>query len=183
MVDVLRSLEYTGAQSNYPRRCPVGGGKLETKMKKILILMMSGGGGHMASAKAIAGAVACAYGDEVSTSIVDLSKEHWSRSVNRIDEVYRWMERDGLWVWKALWRTSDKPKVTQVGMRLFYPFFYHPTKRVYLDQEPDLVVGVHSLVNHIPLRVLRKGIGWHIPFVTVVTDMVTVHPTALGIVR
>jgi 1,2-diacylglycerol 3-beta-galactosyltransferase len=146
-------------------------------MKKVLILMIAGGGGHLASANAIVEALARQYGGEVTTSIVDLSKEHWSRSVNRIDELYRWMARDGVWMWKALWRTGDKPKLTRVGMRIVYPFFYHPIKRVYLDQEPDLVVGVHSLVNHIPLRVLRKAVGAHIPFVTVVTDMVTVHPT------
>ena len=144
-------------------------------MKKILILMMSGGGGHQSSAKAIAGAIAHSYGDEVITRIVDLSKEHWSRSVNRMDDVYRWMARDGLWMWRLLWRTGDKTQFTEAGARLLYPFFYHSTKRVYLEQEPDLVVSVHSLVNHIPLRVLRKTLGAHIPFVTVVTDMVTVH--------
>jgi 1,2-diacylglycerol 3-beta-galactosyltransferase len=64
-----------------------------------------------------------------------------------------------------------------MGARILYPLFYHSTKRVYLVEEPDLVVGVHSLVNHIPLRVLRKTFGIHIPFVTVITDMVTVHPS------
>ena len=145
--------------------------------KKILILMMSGGGGHQASAKAIAGALARSYGDEVTTSIVDLSKEHWAKSVNHMDDVYRWMTRDGLWLWKALWRTGDKSRLIERGMRFFYPFFYHPTKRVFEAQEPDLVVAVHSLVNHIPLRVLRKTREAHVPFVTVITDMVTVHPT------
>lgn len=146
-------------------------------MKKILILIMSGGGGHMSSAKAIAGAVARSHGDEVTTSIVDLSKEHWSRSVNRMDEVYRWMASDGVWMWKALWRTGDKTWVTEAGAKVLYPFFYHTTKRVYLAEKPDLVLGVHGLVNHIPLRVLRETVGAYIPFVTVITDMVTVHPT------
>lgn len=145
--------------------------------KKILILMVSAGGGHQASAKAIAGALARSYGDNVTTSIVDLAKEHWSRAVNRLDEAYRWMAGDGLWLWKALWRTGDKTRLIEVGARLLYPFFYHSTKRVYLAHEPDLVVSVHSLVNHIPLRVLHKTLGAQIPFVTVVTDMVTVHPT------
>jgi 1,2-diacylglycerol 3-beta-galactosyltransferase len=146
-------------------------------MKKILFLIISGGGGHMASAKAIAGALAHAYGGEVTTSIVDVSKEHWSKPVNRLDEAYRWLARDGIWMWKVLWRTWDSARLTEAAARLLYPFFYHSMKRIYVAQEPDLVVGVHSLVNHIPLRVLRKTVGAHIPFVTVVTDMVTVHPT------
>jgi 1,2-diacylglycerol 3-beta-galactosyltransferase len=155
----------------------VGPENPEDVMKKILFLIISGGGGHTASAKAIAGALTQAHEDEVTTSIVDLSKEHWSRSVNRLDEIYRWMARDGVWMWKALWRTGDNTRLTEVGARLLYPFFYHSTKRIYVAQEPDLVVSVHSLVNHIPLRVLRKTVGTHIPFVTVVTDMVTVHPS------
>ena len=145
--------------------------------KKILILMVSAGGGHQASAKAIAGALARSYGDQVTTSIVDLAKEHWSRAVNRLDEAYRWMAGDGLWLWKVLWRTGDKTRFIEVGARVLYPFFYHSTRRVYLAHEPDLVVSVQSLVNHIPLRVLRKTLGAQVPFVTVVTDMVTVHPT------
>jgi 1,2-diacylglycerol 3-beta-galactosyltransferase len=145
-------------------------------MKKILILIMSAGGGHWASARAIAGAVAYSFGDEVTTHIVDLSKEHWARSVNRMDDIYRWMTTDGLWMWKALWRTGDKTRLVELGARLLYPFFYHSTRRVFLAQKPNLVVAVNSLVNHIPLRVLRKTLDSHIPFVTVVTDMVTVHP-------
>jgi 1,2-diacylglycerol 3-beta-galactosyltransferase len=97
--------------------------------------------------------------------------------VNRLDEVYRWLARDGIWIWKALWRTGDKTRFTEMGLRALYPFFYHSTKRVYLDQKPDIVVGMNPLVNHIPVRVLRKTLGSHIPFVTVITDMVTVHPT------
>jgi len=177
MVDRFRPLGYAGRSSQQSVSALGRERSRVASMKKILILMMSGGGGHRSSARAIAGAIERSYGGELTTSIVDLSKEHWSRSINRIDDVYRWMARDGLWMWKLLWRTGDKTRLADAGARLLYPLFYHSTKRVYLDQQPDLVVSVHSLVNHIPVRVLRKTLGAHIPFVTVITDMVTVHTT------
>ena len=146
-------------------------------MKKVLILMIAGGGGHLASAQAIAGALARFYGDQVSTSIVDVSKEHWLPPVNRMDDLYRWLSVDGVWLWKLLWWFGDRPWVTETGARILMPFFYQSLRRIFEAERPDLVVGVHSFVNHIPLRVLRRTTDKHIPFVTVITDMVAVHST------
>ncbi len=44
--------------------------------------------------------------------------------------------------------------------------------------QPDLIVSVHPLMQHIPLRVLRaRGLLHKIPFTTVITDLSTCHPT------
>jgi 1,2-diacylglycerol 3-beta-galactosyltransferase len=92
-----------------------------------------------------------------------------------MDEAYRWMQTDGIWFWKLLWRLDDQVWLTEAVMRLTYPFFSRAVKRIYREEQPDVVVSVNSLVNHIPLRALRRTVNTHIPFVTVVTDMVTVH--------
>ena len=43
---------------------------------------------------------------------------------------------------------------------------------------PDVIVSVHPLMQHIPLRVLKsKGLLQQIPFTTVITDLTTCHPT------
>jgi 1,2-diacylglycerol 3-beta-galactosyltransferase len=146
-------------------------------VKNILILLVSAGGGHLASAKAIAEAVDHCYPGQFATSIVDISKVHRFRPVNHMDEAYRWMQEDGIWFWKLLWSLDDQTWLTETVMRLAYPMFSRAVKRIYRAEQPDLVVSVNSLVNHIPLRVLRRTVGAHIPFVTVVTDMVTVHPS------
>jgi 1,2-diacylglycerol 3-beta-galactosyltransferase len=145
-------------------------------VKKILIIMIEGGGGHRASAKAIAGGVAHLHGEEVTTTIVDVSKEHPFRPVNQLDDIYRWLTSDGISLWKAMWITDEKTWVPEALSRMFTPFFYHTLERVFRTEVPDLVVGVHSFVNHVPLRVLRKKLRSDVPFVTVVTDMVTAHP-------
>lgn len=144
-------------------------------MKRVLILMIMGGGGHLTAAKAVSGALAHLYGDEVTTSIVDVSKEHWFRPINRLDDAFRWLTSDGVWLWKALWNTDQRPGIFPLFSRVLTPLFYGSISRVYRAQAPDLVVSVHSLVNHIPLRVLRKSIARRVPFVTVVTDMASVH--------
>jgi 1,2-diacylglycerol 3-beta-galactosyltransferase len=146
-------------------------------VKKILILLVSAGGGHLASAKAICEAVDHCYRGQVETSIVDIAKEHRFRPVTRMDEAYRWLQKDGIWLWKLIWRTDDSIWLTETTMRALYPVFRRAVKRIYDAEQPDLVVSVNSLVNHLPLRVLRRNVGAHVPFVTVVTDMVTVHPS------
>jgi 1,2-diacylglycerol 3-beta-galactosyltransferase len=92
-----------------------------------------------------------------------------------MDDFYRWLVRDGVWLWKMLWRSEDRPWVTETGARILMPFFSHSLRQIYEAERPNLVVGVHSFVNHIPVRVLRRTTGDHIPFVTVITDMVAVH--------
>jgi 1,2-diacylglycerol 3-beta-galactosyltransferase len=87
------------------------------------------------------------------------------------------MQKDGIWLWKLLWRIDDKTWLTEGAMRLVYPIFARSIERIYRAEQPDLVVGINSLVNHIPVRVLRRTSDRYIPFVTVVTDMVTVHPS------
>jgi 1,2-diacylglycerol 3-beta-galactosyltransferase len=145
-------------------------------LKKILMLIMDAGGGHRASADAIIEGLTHLYGDEVCATIVDISKEISLPLMRPVDDVYRWLTADGVWLWKALWRTDGKPWLAQVGSRMLTPLFSSTLERVISNEAPDLVVGLHSLVNHIPLRVLRKKMHTNIPFATVITDMVTVHP-------
>jgi 1,2-diacylglycerol 3-beta-galactosyltransferase len=145
-------------------------------VKKILILLVSAGSGHNTSAKAIAEAVDDCYQGQVSTSIVDITKEHWFRPVRRMDEAFIWLLKHCTWLWKLLWRMEDQTWFTEAALRMAYPLFGRSIKRIYRAEQPDLVVSVNPVTNHVPVRVLRRMVDTHIPFVTVVTDMVTVHP-------
>jgi 1,2-diacylglycerol 3-beta-galactosyltransferase len=144
-------------------------------MKHVLILIISGGGGHSSAARSLAKALTRLYGHEVRTTVVDVSKEHWFGPVNRLDDAFYWLTSDGVGIWKLLWNTDGKTRLLETLARALTPFFRGPLSRIYRDQAPDLVVAMHSLVNHVPLRVLRKTFARHVPFATVVTDMVSVH--------
>jgi 1,2-diacylglycerol 3-beta-galactosyltransferase len=145
-------------------------------MKRVLILMIEGGGGHRASAQAIAEALTHLYGGQVTTTIVDVSKKCSFPLINQLDDIYRWLTSDGVWMWKALLYTDGEPWIPETFSWMLTPFFSQVMEQIYRAEVPDLVVSVHSFANHIPLRVLRKKLRADIPFVTVVTDMVTVHP-------
>lgn len=46
------------------------------------------------------------------------------------------------------------------------------------SENPDMIISVHPLMQHIPLQVLKSmGLLGKIPFITVVTDFVSCHPT------
>ncbi|MFH1084918.1 MAG: glycosyltransferase [Chloroflexota bacterium] len=145
-------------------------------MKKILILMISGGGGHLTAARAVAGAVNHLYGQEVTTSIVDVSKAYSFPLIRRMDELFNWLTDEGEWVWKALWLTDDRPDIPRTWAKLLTPAFKSKMQAIYDAEDPDLVVTVHGFANHLPLRVLRKSGRAHVPFVTVVADLVSAHP-------
>jgi len=47
-----------------------------------------------------------------------------------------------------------------------------------MKYRPDIIISVHPLMQHVPLRILRaKGLLQKIVFTTVVTDLSTCHPT------
>lgn len=62
----------------------------------------------------------------------------------------------------------------QAATRLARPFLYQGLARLFLESQPDVVVSVHPLLNHISLQVLND-LDVRIPFITVVTDLVSVH--------
>jgi 1,2-diacylglycerol 3-beta-galactosyltransferase len=145
-------------------------------VKKILFIIIEAGGGHRASAKAITEGLSFLYGDEIVAKTVDVTKEFTFPPVIQSDEAYRWLTSNGIWMWKALWYTDDKAWVPRVLSPVLTPFLSYEVRRLFLSEKPDMVVSVHCMANHIPLRVLRKELQVDVPFVTVVTDMVTVHP-------
>lgn len=54
------------------------------------------------------------------------------------------------------------------------PLIRNGLLRLITSVKPDVIVSVHPLLNHITIRAL-KDVDFHIPFVTVVTDLVTAH--------
>ena len=46
--------------------------------------------------------------------------------------------------------------------------------RLISSVRPDIIVSIHPMLNHVTISAL-KDLGLHIPFITVVTDLVSVH--------
>lgn len=146
-------------------------------MKKILILYVDAGGGHLASAKAIAKAIKYRYEDGITVQLIDALKEMPFRPAQEADEIYQWLTGDyGIWIWKALWKTDEKVWLPKALSRVIRPLMSPTVTQILRDEKPDLIVSVHYAFNHVLMKILREDLKANIPFVTVVTDMVTAHP-------
>lgn len=144
--------------------------------KRILFLISDTGGGHRAAAQAIAEAIHFLHPKRYELIIEDLWKNHTPRPFRTLPNTYRWMTGPGLPLWKLLWATLAQPTLQQrilddIGFLVRADIIAY-----YRALRPDLIVSVHPLLNHIGLDCLRAA-NLAIPFVTVVTDLITFHPT------
>ncbi|XP_038981829.1 probable monogalactosyldiacylglycerol synthase 1, chloroplastic isoform X2 [Phoenix dactylifera] len=139
---------------------PVNGVELEAP-KKVLILMSDTGGGHRASAEAIKAAFNQEFGDEYQVFVTDLWTDHTPWPFNQLPRSYNFLVKHGT-LWKMTYYGSVPREVAKGLMKY----------------QPDIIISVHPLMQHVPLRILRaKGLLKKIVFTTVVTDLSTCHPT------
>ena len=137
--------------------------------------MSDTGGGHRASAEAVAEAVATRYPGQYQLIIEDVWKHHVAWPLNYIPDAYRWITGPGLRLWDMLWHHSRYAGILRLILTLTQPFVV-PTMSRYVRQiEPQLVVSVHPLLNHLGLKALRAS-GVAAPFITIITDLITIHP-------
>ncbi|HMQ50812.1 MAG TPA: glycosyltransferase [Anaerolineae bacterium] len=143
--------------------------------KRILFLMSDTGGGHRASAKAIKEAIDHLHPHKYDIWIEDIWQHHTCWPFNAIPRTYSWLTGPGLPVWKAMWRVSHFPYVQRATFNFITPLIIPGVARYFRAVKPDLIVSVHPLMNHLGLKGLKQA-GLDVPFITVVTDLVTIHP-------
>ncbi len=95
--------------------------------------------------------------------------------LNNIPNVYGWLIGPGLPLWQIFWRVSNFPRLQWYGFAAIAPLVTRSVVRYLKTVQPDLVVSVHPLMNHLGLTWLKMA-GLRAPFITVVTDLVTFHP-------
>lgn len=147
------------------------------RQKRVLILMSDTGGGHRASAEAIKTTFELEYGEEYQVSITDLWTEHTPWPFNQLPKSYSFLVKHGS-LWKAAFHASAPRFVHQPHFAFTSVFIARKVMRGLLKHRPDVIVSVHPLMQHVPIRILKaRGLLKKIPFTTVVTDMSTCHPT------
>eukprot|EP00798_Chlamydomonas_sp_ICE-L_P010017 gene10017-7904_t len=148
--------------------------------KRILIAMSNTGGGHRASAEAIKQAFQEKYGDKYEIYIVDMWKEHTPAPWNSFPDSYSFLVKHSV-----LWRLSYESLQPSFLHRPYLWAFAKSSEKMLnkaLDfYDPDLLVSVHPLMQHVHLHCLKermlKGKQKAINFATVVTDFTTCHNT------
>ncbi|KAM7513374.1 hypothetical protein LguiB_012249 [Lonicera macranthoides] len=145
--------------------------------KKVLILMSDTGGGHRASAEAIKAAFNEAFGDEYQVYVTDLWTDHTPWPFNQLPRSYNFLVKHEN-LWKMTYYASAPRVVHQSNFAATSAFIAREVAKGIMKYQPDIIISVHPLMQHVPLRILRaKGLLKKIVFTTVVTDLSTCHPT------
>jgi 1,2-diacylglycerol 3-beta-galactosyltransferase len=144
-------------------------------MKKVLILMSDTGGGHRASAEALRDTFRERYGGRFQVGMLDLWTKHTPPPLNQVPKAYRFLVDDMPWLYRFIYEVGETPQLVEPLMRATARFLQPFVSRAIGEQAPDLIVSVHPLMQEIPLQVLVR-MDQVIPFVTVVTDLVTIPP-------
>lgn len=156
-------LPLNGVESKYP--------------KKVLILMSDTGGGHRASAEAIKAAFNEEFGDEYQVFVTDLWTDHTPWPFNQLPRSYNFLVKHES-LWKMTYYASVPKVVHQSNFAATSTFIAREVARGLMKYQPDIIISVHPLMQHVPLRILRsKGLLKKIVFTTVITDLSTCHPT------
>jgi 1,2-diacylglycerol 3-beta-galactosyltransferase len=144
-------------------------------MKKALILMSDTGGGHRATAEALRNAFVERHPKHFEIELADLLTKHALLPVDRVSKTYRFVVNDIPWLYKFAYQVGGRPQVLEPVMRTAARLL-HPYVSNMLDQyAPDLVISVHPLMQEIPRKVMARRQP-RVPFMTVVTDLVTMAP-------
>ena len=138
--------------------------------------MSDTGGGHRAAALAINEAIHHLYPDKYDTIIEDIWKEHTPWPMNKIPDVYPWMTGAGMPVWKLIWLMSTTVPSHKLLLSGVSPLVKRRLAGYYREVQPDLIVSVHPLMNHLGVKIRNQAGLTNVPFATTVTDMVTIHP-------
>jgi len=145
-------------------------------MTRILIFMTeAGGGGHYASAAALRDTFRERYGSELEVEMVDLWSKYAPPRLSRVEQGYRLLVDDLPWLYRLLYEVGERPKLTEPLVAAAAQLLRAPVARAIREHAPDLMVSVHPLVQQVVLKVLSR-MRRSKPFVTVVTDLVTVPP-------
>ena len=143
--------------------------------KKILILMSDTGGGHRSAAEAIAEAVHQLYGEACRVEIADPWADHTPFPINRLGQLYGPLANSCTILWKLIFRSTSNRRGLSLLVKTFWPMVRKSLKDFLRQSNPDVIVSVHPILTHFSIRALQEA-NLHIPFVTVVTDLVNLHP-------
>ncbi|XP_077238184.1 putative monogalactosyldiacylglycerol synthase, chloroplastic isoform X2 [Tasmannia lanceolata] len=109
--------------------------------------------------------------------VTDLWSEHTPWPFNQLPRSYNFLVKHGP-LWKLTYYGSAPRLVHQPHFAATSTFIAREVAKGLMKYQPDIIISVHPLMQHVPLRILRaKGLLKKIVFTTVITDLSTCHPT------
>lgn len=143
----------------------------EPDQPHVLFLFSDTGGGHRSAAEAIIEAINLEFPNRISTEMIDFFREYAPPPFDLAPELYPPMARVPD-VWELGYKLSDGQRRTRFLYNAIWPYIRRASFRLLREHPFDLLVSVHPIPVVSVTRALRPGDP---PFITVVTDMVSVH--------
>jgi 1,2-diacylglycerol 3-beta-galactosyltransferase len=140
---------------------------------RILILFSDTGGGHRAAARALTDALK-QLDPTCDVTVADPLMSQGPTVVRRLASLYSPMIQRSRAAWGAVYHSSNTKPTFAAIRAIFGP----GVRKVILDlvakHDPDVVLSVHPLLNHIAHQAILKG-GRPRALMTVITDLVDFH--------
>jgi len=144
-------------------------------MKKVLIVMSDTGGGHRASAEALRDAFTKHHPGRFQVELADFLIQHSPPPLSQVPKTYRFLVDDVPWLYKFMYQVGERPQALELLMKATTTVLQPFVSSMLEQHTPDLVISVHPLMQEIPRKVLARR-QRRVPFITVVTDLVTMAP-------
>lgn len=141
------------------------------KKPHIVFLFSDTGGGHRSAAQAIIEALEIYYPDQVTTEMVDFFVEYAPPPFDLAPATYAQMGQVPE-LWKLGYKLSDGKRRSKFIQEVLWPYIRKSTSNLVEEHPCDLFLSVHPIVNTPILHALEEN---PIPYMIVITDMVTTH--------
>ena len=150
--------------------------------QRVLILMSNTGDGHRASAEALGSGFDRHFPGRFDIEIIDLLIDHLPSPLSQLPKTYAPLTNHLPRLWQFMWQVGTSPRIINPLAAAASWVVRDNLVKMFAGYDPDLVISVHPLIQHIALDALahsvqRQGRPRPIPFATVVTDLATAHPT------
>jgi 1,2-diacylglycerol 3-beta-galactosyltransferase len=106
--------------------------------------------------------------------IVDVFEEYSRFPLREAVKLYGPTIRYNPRLYGEVFRRSNREKAVRTINSIGTPLIFNGLLRLFTTVQPDIVVSIHPWLNSITVRALRE-LGLKIPFITVVTDLVSLH--------
>ena len=148
---------------------------MSDELKRLLILTVDAGFGHRSAAEAIQNALLEKIGEKCVVkienplnnpnvpSVIRKSQYDYDSIVKKLPELY-----------KTGYEISDANLPVSFMEAGFIIVLYQAVKQTIKDFNPELVITTYPIFQA-PLDAINKLGNFHVPYITVVTDLVTVH--------
>lgn len=137
----------------------------------ILFLFSDTGGGHRSAAQAIIEALDVYHPDRVTTEMLDFFIEYAPPPFDMAVTGYAPMAQVPD-LWELGYKLSNGKWRSKLVQDVLWPYVRKAAERLLKEHPCDLFLSVHPIINTPILRVLGDE---HIPYIVVITDMVTTH--------